>query len=738
MAYTALTRLLNLVSHGSQGQPRVLETGRSETLRPDKFVSGQGPGADERTALLAMRDFENAGLGWFYATDSALCLTYVSDAIARLLDRSCEELIGQPLLSLFNTEPCDEVSETERTLALVLATRKKFSKLVVRAADLGEGTLWALAGQPQLSPGGDFLGFYGSGFDITVTRRSHLDATRLAWCDSLTGLSNRPRMAQQLAATLNAYKASKRACAVMMIDLDRFKEVNDTLGHPAGDALLKQVGERLERVIDKATQIGRLGGDEFQIILPDVDDRGRLGEIARSVIDKLSEPYLLDGGRCVIGASIGVAIAPYDGETSEELVRSADLALYAAKDNGRGQFRFFSTDLQEMADRRRQLEEELRDALGKDQISLAYKPVMIAASDTVAGLEAVLRWDHPEFGALAPELFLPIAEDSQLIAPLGEWALRQACDDAAQWSSSVGVAVNVSPSQFTRPGFAAVVASALASSGLDPARLELELTERVFLSDTEFNERVFAELRALGVKLVLDDFGTGYSSLGYLRKAPFDKIKIDKTFIRGSTEQGNRNGAIISAIVSLTRALGLDTMAEGVEALDELELMRSLGVKLVQGPLYSTALPFAEVCERMASGTWIIPPVGPASQRAGRRTILRQSIVIHEDQRYDVLMRNLSRTGALIEGLIDVPLNTQFVVDFGEGQLAVANVCRSDGALQGLAFEIPLVDDGAGGLCTRHRVSPYVLAAAGAPTEREGGFTMPKFARLNLKAKAAG
>jgi len=525
-------------------------------------------------------------------------------------------------------------------------------------------------------------------------------------------------MGKRLSATLTAYQTARRSCAVMMMDLDRFKAVNDTLGHPAGDELLKQVAGRLQRIVNESgCEIGRLGGDEFQIMLPDLDDRGRLGEIARTIITMISQPYQIEGSRCVIGASIGIAIAPYDGINSEELVRSADLALYASKAGGRGQFRFYSSDLHSEAERRRQIEEELRDALANDQMHVVYQPIIDTKTNKVVTLEALARWTHPELGEISPGVFIPIAEEANLIGALGDWVLKRASAEATAWPGGVRVAVNVSASQFGNLGFAAVVAQALAHSELPPERLELELTESVFLGDERATSDMFAQLKLLGVRLALDDFGTGYSSLSYLQHAPFDKIKIDKSFIRGVTEPGNRNSAIISSIVSLANALKMDTTAEGIEAQDELAAMQQLGVKQIQGYIYAAAVPSEEVNEALLSGEWVIEPVGPSKYRPERRTVLRKVGLIHEDHRYEVMMRNLSRTGCLVEGLVDVPVGTPFVVDFGEGQLAVAVVRRSAGSIQGLEFEQHLVDDGAGGLCTRNRVSPYILAQAGMPLQ---------------------
>ena len=512
------------------------------------------------------------------------------------------------------------------------------------------------------------------------------------------------------------------------------------------------VAQRLQRLItEKGCEIGRLGGDEFQIMLPDIDDRGRLGEIAKTIITMLSQPYQIDGSRCVIGASVGIAIAPYDGVTSEELIRSADLALYASKGGGRGQFRFYSSDLHSEAERRRQIEEDLRDALANDQMHVAYQPIVDATTNTVVTLEAFSRWDHPELGDVPPGVFIPIAEEANMIGALGDWVLKQACVDASSWPGNVRVAVNVSAAQFANPGFASLVAQALAYSELPPERLELELTESIFLGDQAATADMFTQLKMLGVRLALDDFGTGYSSLSYLQHAPFDKIKIDKAFIRGVTEEGNRNAAIIASIVSLADALKMDTTAEGIEAHDELNEMRRLRVKQIQGFIYASAVSNDDVCEAMLSGNWVIEPDGPSKYRPERRTVLRKVGLIHEDHRYDVTMRNLSRSGCMLEGLMDVPIGTQFVVDFGEGQLAVATVRRSAGAMQGLEFEHNLVDDGAGGLCTRHRISPYVLAQAGMPLaalppgsypmqlmQQPGmGITLPKFGQVEVKHKAA-
>ena len=701
--------------------------------------------AAQLTGLL--HDYEASGLGWFWATDRDGRLTYISDHVAARLGGPAGELLGQSFAALFELDREDE-DATQRTLPFLIGTHTSFVELAVSANSAASGRetdcWWAISGRPQSDASGEFTGYYGHGRDITETRRSHRDASRMALYDSLTGLANRHKMSRRLDATLTAYQAAKRSCALMMIDLDRFKAVNDTLGHQAGDELLKQVAQRLTRVIDSGAEIGRLGGDEFQVILPDIDDRGQLGDLAQKIITMVSQPYSIDGARCVIGASVGIAIAPYDGLGSEDLVRNADLALYAAKGDGRGRYRYYSSDLHSVAEERRQLEEDMRDALAKDQMRLAFQPIVALGSNRISGFEALLRWQHPERGAISPAVFIPIAEEAGLIAPLGEWALRQACMEAAKWEGNARVAVNVSPIQFAHSGLPALVASALAASQLPPDRLELEITESVFLGEGADTQAMFTALKKLGVRLALDDFGTGFSSLGYLQKAPFDKIKIDQSFVRGATEPGNRNAAIITAIVSLADALGMETTAEGIEALDTLDLVRKLGVSHVQGYVFSKPVTGAMAEEMMERGQFELSPDGPDTHRSDRKTLLRKVGVIHEDHRYDVTMRNLSKSGAMIEGLLDVPLGTTFVVDFGEGQLAVAKVRRSDGQRQGLEFEQSLISDGSDGLCTRHRVSPYVLAAAGMPLAvlppgqypLVGGFgnksfSLPKFAQAD-------
>ncbi|WP_245804493.1 putative bifunctional diguanylate cyclase/phosphodiesterase [Erythrobacter tepidarius] len=664
----------------------------------------------ERLAMLD--ELEKSGLGWFWASDAAGNLTYISAAIAERLDLPLTDLLGQPLTAIFTAA---EREGRAKSLALMLGAHKAFTGMAVRASRRPEGPVLRLSGQPVFAAGDRFVGFRGTGADITDEFYREQETARLARFDSLTGLSNRHRMAHQIETMLTAFKAARRNCAVMMLDLDRFKHVNDTLGHAAGDELLKQVAARLTRAIDRECEIGRLGGDEFQVLLPDIADRGELGELAAKIIAMLRQPYSLEEGRCVIGASVGIAIAPHDGVNHDDIVRAADLALYAAKNGGRGQYRFFSGELENETIFRRRLEQHLGDALKMEHLFLRFEPIVNAETQMVQAVEAHVCWNHAERGIIDEEEFGQIVEGSSLIGEVGMWAITEACRRAADWPDSVRIAVNVPVPLFLSETFVEQVSEALTAAGLAPNRLELEISEAVFFGDTAVVDRTLASLFKLGVRLTLDEFGSGYSSLAYLRRAPFDAIKIDQKLLAEVERHDSRELGLVRAIVALAGALDMDTIANGIESGALLALLRECGVSYLQGPIFSEPIDQEMVAQEIAGGTWKIEPGSNRTHRARRRTVFRKIQVIHDDYAYEVTLRNLSRTGALIQGLTDVPKGTQFVVDLGGGQLAVATVTRSSGDTQGLEFEQSLIDDGSGGLCTRNRVSPYALAAAGAP-----------------------
>ena len=655
-----------------------------------------------------LSEYEQTGQGWFWETDRRGAITYLSPSICNLLRRSQEQLLGRPFTDLFILD--DDNREGERTLNFHLSARSSFQELAVRAATPGEDERWwSVTGRPIHDSFNNFVGFRGSGSDLTEKKRSQEDATRLARYDSLTSLANRFQMAQTLEKILNSPRTEQRACAVFLLDLDRFKQINDTMGHPAGDALLTQVAQRLERTVDKAGRVGRLGGDEFQVIIPGSFRREELAQLAQKIIENLSHAYSIGGMRAAIGVSIGIAVSPEDGVTSEALIRNADLALYAAKDGGRGRHHFYAADLHSDAEERRELEQDLRDALTNGCLELHYQPVVHTTTEKITGFEALLRWNHPVHGALSPTKFIPIAEETGLIAAIGEWALRTACQDMANWPESVRVAVNVSPLQFANPALPAIVTNALASAQIDPSRLELEITESVFLNDDAGTDAMFAALKRIGVRLSLDDFGTGYSSLGYLKKAPFDKIKIDQSFVRGATMQGSRNGAIISAIVSLAEALGMETTAEGVETLDELDLIRMLGCSHIQGYIYDKPLTLDSATARLKSGLIAIAQ-GPRAARSHRHTMLRKIVLESGGEHYQGTIRNISATGAMIEGLWNVPKGTTFRVKMGPDHVVEATARWSQDDRMGVEFAAALQLDQAGG----------AMIAAQRPERRPG------------------
>ena len=608
--------------------------------------------SEGRFAAKMVAEFEGQGTGWFWETDRHGRITYLSPQVATgmTVPGMADGMVaGELLTDLFRMD--STTPGTERTLAFHLSSRTSFSDYSVCAAgDPAGARWWSISGRPVVDDLGRFQGFIGSGADLTEKRKSEAEITRLALFDGLTGLANRQRMHLSLDKTLNQKAGPYRATALFLMDLDRFKAVNDTLGHPAGDALLKQVAQRLQRGVGDQGLVGRLGGDEFQVVLPGMDAREPLSVLARDLIASLSQPYFIAGTSVTIGCSVGIAIAPEHGEDSETLIRNADLALYAAKADGRGVHRFYSDEMLAGAQSRKLLEDDLRHALGTGAFHLAYQPVVATKDARIVGYEALLRWDHPVRGSVSPAMFIPVAEECGLIEQIGEWVLRTACHDAARWPRGVRVAVNVSPIQFANPKLPAIVTSALAASGIAAQRLELEITEGVFLDESASSERMFRALKGLGVRLALDDFGTGYSSLGYLRSAPFDKIKIDQSFVRGAVMPGNRNAAIIKAIVTLADTLGMETTAEGVEIQDEIELVRGLGCSHIQGYVYGRGMPAAAVEEQLAGGG-LATPIGHKVSRAPRTKMLRSARIAIGDVAGDVRIRDLSSGGAMIDGI---------------------------------------------------------------------------------------
>jgi diguanylate cyclase (GGDEF)-like protein len=417
--------------------------------------------------------------------------------------------------------------------------------------------------------------------------------TQLAFNDVLTGLPNRTMFQQQLEHLFRASEGNGSLFALHCLDLDQFKVINDTLGHPAGDTLLVEAGRRVVEAA-RGQFVARLGGDEFVVLQTVGDDRNAIDRLARDILETMTQPLVIDGNELVPSTSIGIAIAPQDGGEGQTLLRNADLALYRAKEAGRGTYAFFEESLNERAQQRRQLETDLRLAIERGEFELHYQPLFDLEQNRICSFEALIRWNHPTRGQISPADFIPVAEDTGLIVPIGAWVVRDACAQAAHWPEHIRVAVNVSPVQFHRGALNETILRALADSGLAPARLEVEITESIFLEGSEATLRLLHSLRSLGVRVALDDFGTGYSSLSYLQSFPFDKLKIDRSFIQNLLTRDGAS-AIVRAITELAHALNIETTAEGVEETAQLLELRAHGCSSVQGFLFAEPMTASDV-----------------------------------------------------------------------------------------------------------------------------------------------
>ncbi|MFN5715701.1 MAG: EAL domain-containing protein [Bradyrhizobium sp.] len=491
-----------------------------------------------------------------------------------------------------------ETTDSAATEKLATLNALPADEISSRVDELADGRLICVTRQPM--PGG---GWVATHRDVTEQRRSEAKITHMAQHDALTDLPNRVLLKEWMEQALSGARCGGPSLAVLMLDLDRFKDVNDTLGHPAGDALLKSVAARLRRCVSDTTLVARLGGDEFAVIDYVSDPVAEAGLLAEKIRKALSEPIDLGHHRLTTTTSIGIAIAPRDGTDSDEVLRSADLALYSAKSVGRGSFRFFEPELDRLLQARRSLERDMRSALANGEFELRYQPVIHVASGETCGFEALLRWHHPQRGMISPAQFIPLAEETGLIVPLGEWVLRTACAEAAKWPADLKIAINLSPVQFRSPELVPVIVHALASAGIPPERLELEVTETAIIQDSEAVFAALSQLHDLGVRIALDDFGTGYSSLSFLQKFPFDKVKIDRSFVSelsGATDESRR---IARAIVRFAVSLGKTTTAEGVETREQLDILRADACVEVQGFHFSPPVQSEKVAQMVGGRT---------------------------------------------------------------------------------------------------------------------------------------
>ena len=500
------------------------------------------------------------------------------------------------IVALLGTIEMGRTFLTARFAEAAVTEKEEVVSLLLREFEENEADwLWEIDTTRRLrSVSPRFTRFRGVGSDVTEQRKPSEKIAYLARYDTLTQLPNRLQLTEALGEGLRYAEQWRTRCALLMVDLDRFKSVNDSLGHMTGDKLLAQVSARLKSLMGENQMCGRLGGDEFAIVIRDLHKADEISELAKRVIDHLSEPYQVDQHTLYVGASVGSAMGPRDGKTVEELMRNADLALYRAKDAGGGEHCRFEPVLHASAEERRQLEVALRKVLGRDEMELHYQPVVGSRSEKVVSFEALVRWNSADHGFISPGKFIPLAEDTRLIEPIGKWVMRKACEEARNWPDHVKVNVNVSPEQLLEPGFHQEVVEALAASGLKPERLEVEVTESIFLRDASVARNALEQVMALGCSVALDDFGTGYSSLGYIRKLRFSTMKVDRTFVQGAAQGSAESLAIINAVVAMAKSLAMTTTAEGVETAEEAELIRNLGCDKIQGYYFGRPMPSYE------------------------------------------------------------------------------------------------------------------------------------------------
>lgn len=631
-----------------------------------------------------VQQFEQARTGWFWETGPDGLLSYLSGHVSTLIGKPVDELIGGKISEIVQADQPDDCSTSRRSLSFYLSSRVPFKDLVVRANTADE-VWWSISGTPRADAYGNFIGFSGIAADLTSQRRAEVELNRLARFDSLTGLDNRDSMRRTLENLLSSASPRHDRCAVFLLDLDRFKGVNDTWGHPVGDALLRLAAHRLKEQVGDQGQVGRIGGDEFQIILPRIAEPSVATELAKKIISELSKPYYVEGKALDIGASIGIVLSDYDERTGEDLVRDADIALYAAKAAGKGTYRVFTTDMTNEALERQVLESDLRTALANDQLQVLYQPCIQLSTEQVCGFEALIRWVHPQKGTISPSVFIPLAEEIGLIGPIGEYVLRTACAAAAAWPPQIKIAVNLSPLQFANLSLPSVIENAISAAGLPAARLELEITEGVLLDGLAPTKRMIGAIQALGSGLVIDDFGTGFSSLSYLKDNSFTKIKIDQSFVRGAAEGHDNSAAIIRSIVGLASELGMDTTAEGVETHDDLALVRALGCTLVQGFIYGKPVPAAEALELAWGGK--VRKAGFLRHRAPRLRLLKAALLTSDAGTWSARLRNISGGGALVECAQPFEVGTRLKLDISAGAPLEASIVWNRGKQIGLKFD---------------------------------------------------
>jgi diguanylate cyclase (GGDEF)-like protein/PAS domain S-box-containing protein len=555
----------------------------------------------ERTAELAasearFRSFTSLGSDWYWEQDAGFRFTSIAGNTALYPGHTIAAHLGRTRWELPEYDPPAEGWEAHRRL---LESHQPFHDVVFRFRVPNGGRAYAaVSGEPVFAPDGTFAGYRGIGRDITEQKLAEDNIRRLARFDTLTGLANRSSFFEQVDHAIARSRRTNHAFAVLFIDLDRFKDVNDAFGHATGDDVLRSMAQRLQKAIRARDSAARIGGDEFVVVAEEFERPELVAEFAARLLDALGEPVLLRGQECRVGASIGIALYPADGEDAQTLLKRADVAMYRAKEAGRNGFAFYAGNDAPSSEERMVLAASLRRAIDTDQLLLHYQPKVSLRTGVMTGVEALLRWPHPERGLLLPAAFIPLAEDAGLIRRLGRWALRAACRQAREWSLQSSdpfpVSVNLSARQFTDDRLVAEVSDALTTAGLPSRLLELEITESAMMEHPDRAAEKLAELRSLGVRCSVDDFGTGFSSLARLKKFPLASVKIDRSFI-GDLPDDADDAAITTAVIAMAHSLRLAVVAEGVETAAQVRFLRERNCDEVHGYFFAKPLPAGEV-----------------------------------------------------------------------------------------------------------------------------------------------
>ncbi|MFC4294330.1 putative bifunctional diguanylate cyclase/phosphodiesterase [Novosphingobium tardum] len=572
--------------------------------------------ATSRTVKLLLNEFEESGSDWLFELDGDGRLLGVSRRFAEAAGIPPERLNTRNFVGLF------EPGAAAATITDALVRRRPLRDHVVALAG-SDGTWWSISGRPTYASDRDRVAYRGVISDITSQKRAERRVNHMAHYDSLTGLPNRSLFNSVLARMLDERGAEARV-ALLLVDVDHFKPVNDMYGHPAGDAFLREVATRMANAVEdsglggEGSLVARLGGDEFAIIVGGDDACDQAVRLAEVIRTEMHRTFSVGANELDTSVSIGIALAPDHAAVAEQLQVNADIALYAAKGDGRDRWEMFAPGMDEALHERHTLARDLRGAVGGGELRLFLQPLIDVETETRTGYEALLRWEHPTRGLIGPDMFIPLAEETGLIVPIGEWVIRNAFAQAAQWSGGQSIAINLSPVQLDSPNLLPTIVNALAETGLDPALVEFEITESVLLHNSDANIQMLNRLHDLGLKIALDDFGTGYASLNYLLTFPFDKIKIDRSFI-SDLENREESRAIVGAVIELANKLGMCTLAEGVEEAGQLAKLREHGCRMVQGWLFGQAMPsehYQPVPARSAASSEAIPIAAAQTSRA--------------------------------------------------------------------------------------------------------------------------